>query len=88
MNAVDYMKTKGITDILFVNNIFAANTNMLIAYVDALRFGPVGLTTTPPPETEISIETAVAGEDSVNTETPITEETAAETTVPIEEYWE
>jgi hypothetical protein len=44
MNAIDYMKAKGITDVLFVNNIFAANTNSLISNIDALRFGPVGLT--------------------------------------------
>jgi hypothetical protein len=51
MNAVDYMKKEGITDILFVNNIFAANTQMLIDYINNLRYGPVGLTTVTETET-------------------------------------
>jgi hypothetical protein len=59
MNAIDYMKSKGITDVLFVNNIFAANTQMLIDYLNNLRYGPVGLTTakTEEIETETTAET-------------------------------
>jgi hypothetical protein len=52
MNAIDYMKQEGITDVLFVNNIFAANTQMLIDYLNNLRYGPVGLTTAETEETE------------------------------------
>jgi hypothetical protein len=52
MNAIDYMKQEGITDVLFVNNIFAANTQMLIDFLNNLRYGPVGLTTSETAETE------------------------------------
>jgi hypothetical protein len=37
MSSVDYMKEKGITDVLFVNNIFAANTQSLISGLDTMR---------------------------------------------------
>jgi hypothetical protein len=36
-SAVDYMKEVGITDILFVDNIFAANTNSLINGLNTMR---------------------------------------------------
>jgi hypothetical protein len=43
MSAVEYMKNKGITDILFVDNIFAANTKSLINGLDTMRTGPYRL---------------------------------------------
>jgi hypothetical protein len=43
MSAVDYMKSKEITDVLFVNNIFAANTGSLIDGLNTMRTGPYGL---------------------------------------------
>jgi hypothetical protein len=43
MSAVDYMKEKGITDVLFVNNIFAANTGSLINGLNTMRTGPYNL---------------------------------------------
>jgi hypothetical protein len=57
MSTVDYMKNKGITDVLFVNNIFAANTNLLINGLNTLRTEAYGLTITTAPETEIGAET-------------------------------
>jgi hypothetical protein len=59
MNAIDYLKQEGITDVLFVNNIFAANTQLLIDYLNNLRYGPVGLTTAATEETETDTETTI-----------------------------
>lgn len=41
-NAVSYIKENGITDVLFINNIFAANTDKLIAGIEALYNNPYG----------------------------------------------
>lgn len=41
-NAVEYIKEKGITDVLFVNNIFAANTDSLIDGIEKLYTNPYG----------------------------------------------
>jgi hypothetical protein len=62
MSAIDYMKQQGITDILFVNNIFAANTNSLINGINTLRSEAVGLTEATTAETEISTETTAVTE--------------------------
>jgi hypothetical protein len=74
-NAIDYMKSKGITDVLFVDNIFAANTNSLINDINALRTGPVGVTkaktvTTTAPTTTLAPETTttVPPAQTANTE--------------------
>ncbi len=75
-NAVEYMKQNGITDVLFIDNIFAANTGSLIGGIERLLTSPTGTiipkpveTTTPPPATS---------------ETQPTEATSpAETTVPV-----
>lgn len=37
-SAVQYIKDQQITDVLFLNNIFAANTHSLIRYIDNLRY--------------------------------------------------
>ena len=41
-NAVDYMKENGITDIIFINNAFAANTSSLIDGIEKLFTNPYG----------------------------------------------
>lgn len=41
-NAVDYMKEKGITDVIFINNAFAANTSKLIDGIEKLFTNPFG----------------------------------------------
>jgi hypothetical protein len=62
MSAIDYMKQQNITDVLFINNIFAANTYSLINGINLLRTEAVGLPeettaeTQPPAETEIISE--------------------------------
>ncbi|MDR0991922.1 MAG: hypothetical protein LBL87_03375 [Ruminococcus sp.] len=63
MSAIDYMKQQNITDVLFINNIFAANTYSLINGINLLRTEAVGITeattaeTLPPEETSILPET-------------------------------
>lgn len=41
-NAVEYMKEKGITDVIFINNAFAANTSSLIDGIEKLFTNPYG----------------------------------------------
>ena len=41
-NAVEYMKEKGITDVIFINNAFAANTSSLIDGIERLFTNPYG----------------------------------------------
>lgn len=41
-NAVEYMKEKGITDVIFINNAFAANTSSLIDGIEKLYTNPYG----------------------------------------------
>ncbi|MDR0943724.1 MAG: hypothetical protein LBM41_04240 [Ruminococcus sp.] len=82
MNAIDYMKQEGITDVLFVNNIFAANTQMLIDYINNLRYGPVGLTTAATEETET--ETTL---EQPEPPLELLEETFETTAPPIEEIY-
>lgn len=63
-NAVDYIKEIGATDVLFINNCFAANTSKLITGIERMFSSPTGtvVTTLPPPETEI-ITSTFRGED-------------------------
>jgi hypothetical protein len=92
MNAIDYMKEKNITDVLFINNIFAANTASLIKHIDDLRFGPVGLkTTTVAEETTVAETTApvtALAETTTVAETttapPVENVTVAAETLPVE----
>lgn len=44
-NAVEYIKEKGITDVLFLNNAFAANTSSLISRIEQLYANPYGTLT-------------------------------------------
>jgi hypothetical protein len=82
MNAIDYMKQKNITDVLFINNIFAANTASLIKHIDDLRFGPVGLKTTTVATEPAVVATTVATTTVAETTAPTAETTVPETTAP------
>ncbi len=51
-NAVQYIKDVGATDVLFINNVFAANTSKLIDGIERLLISPTGtVIVTAPPET-------------------------------------
>ncbi|MDR0974450.1 MAG: hypothetical protein LBL80_02025 [Ruminococcus sp.] len=83
MNAIDYMKQKNITDVLFINNIFAANTQSLIKHIDDLRFGSVGVKTeTIATTAETPVTTAPIVESVTAAETVVAETLPAETLPP------
>lgn len=87
-NAVDYIKQVGATDVLFINNIFAANTSMLINDIELLLTSDTGTVVTVPPETtpsETVSETTVS-ETKQPVSSGITPKTPSETkqTVPSE----
>ena len=51
-NAVQYIKDVGATDVLFINNVFAANTSKLIDGIERLLISPTGtVVVTAPPVT-------------------------------------
>jgi len=51
-NAIDYIKQVGATDVLFINNVFAANTSTLISGIERLLTSPTGtVVVTEPPVT-------------------------------------
>ncbi len=51
-NAVQYIKDVGATDVLFINNVFAANTSKLIDGIERMLISPTGtVIVTAPPET-------------------------------------
>ena len=72
-NAVEYIKENGITDVLFLNNAFAANTNSLIDGIEKLYNNPYGtldampegMTETSPAETSAPAETQAPEETAV-----------------------
>lgn len=57
-NAVEYIKRIGATDVLFINNCFAANTSSLIKHIEDLFSSPTGsvVTTVSETKTEVSGE--------------------------------
>lgn len=58
-NALQYIKDVGATDVLFINNVFAANTSKLIDGIERLLISPTGtIVYTAPPETSsVPVET-------------------------------
>lgn len=77
-NAVDYIKEKGITDVLFINNAFAANTNSLIDGIERLYTNPYGtLNEEKIAEVEQYLSTAVTTAAETMPPETVTEETAA-----------
>lgn len=54
-NAVDYIKKIGATDVLFINNCFAANTSSLIKHIEDLFSSPTGSVVTTVTESETTV---------------------------------
>ncbi len=83
-NAVDYIKQVGATDVLFINNVFAANTSMLIDGIERMLTSPTGTVVyTAPAETTAA--TVTTSDTAVHVGiTPITAPVTApvQTTVP------
>ncbi len=73
-NVVTYLKSNGITDVLFINNVFAANTSLLIGYIENLKYdkAPPPVTTTAPPLNTEPPESTTTEETS-QTQPPETE---------------
>ena len=63
-NAVDYIKQIGATDVLFLNNAFAANTSSLISGIENLLYSPFGTAGGGTAETAVSETTVSAAETS------------------------
>ena len=82
-NAVDYIKEVGATDVLFIDNAFAANTSSLISGIERMLTSPTGtIIITEPPVTETS-ETAKDGKTTDKpAKTEKSETKPQETTVP------
>ncbi|MGN0642722.1 MAG: DHHW family protein [Huintestinicola sp.] len=73
-NAVEYIKEQGITDVLFLNNAFAANTGSLIDKIEDLLYNPYGTLSESP-----FVEEEGVSETSAVTEVPKAEESSEET---------
>ncbi len=81
-NAIDYIKQVGATDVLFINNVFAANTSTLISGIERLLTSPTGtvvvtappVTTTAAPavQTVNGTVTSPAGTSPAVTSAPVT----------------
>ncbi|MGN0602595.1 MAG: DHHW family protein [Oscillospiraceae bacterium] len=92
-NAVDYIKKIGATDVLFINNCFAANTSSLIKHIEDLFSSPTGSVVTTVTETETTVpeEQTSTSKKKKKTVTETaepninTEETAATTAPPKQE---
>ncbi len=83
-NAVNYIKKIGATDVLFINNCFAANTSSLIKHIEDLFSSPTGsvvttVTTTEPTELSESVT-----KNKKQKETSVTKKNPAVTTAPAE----
>lgn len=77
-NAVDYIRKIGATDVLFIDNCFAANTSSLIKHIEDLYSSPTGsvVTTVTKTETTLSETTASGGKKKKDKKT--TEQTTDE----------
>lgn len=79
-NAVDYIKEVGATDVLFINNVFAANTSMLIDGIERMLTSPTGTIVYTAPETVTETTAATTTEttaSSTTTSSPAASEKAA-----------
>ena len=92
-NAVDYIKKIGATDVLFIDNCFAANTSSLIKHIEDLYSSPTGSVVTTVTESETTLSEEQTSETKKkkkkkNTEQTVKEENTettkktAETTAP------
>lgn len=83
-NAVDYIRKIGATDVLFIDNCFAANTSSLIKHIEDLYSSPTGsvVTTVTETETTLSETTASSGKKKKDkkTDKKTTEQTVKDKT--------
>lgn len=77
-NAVDYIKKIGATDVLFIDNCFAANTSSLIKHIEDLYSSPTGSVVTTVTETETAPSETIASGGKKKNDKKTTEQTAKE----------
>lgn len=77
-NAVDYIRKTGATDVLFINNCFAANTSSLIKHIEDLYSSPTGSVVTTVTETETSPSETAASDGKKKDDKKTTEQTVKE----------
>lgn len=77
-NAVDYIKKIGATDVLFIDNCFAANTSSLIKHIEDLYSSPTGSVVTTVTETETTPSETTASDGKKKNDKKTTEQTAKE----------
>jgi hypothetical protein len=79
-NAVSYIKQIGATDVLFIDNVFAANTSKLISGIERLYSSPTGtIVYTEPPKTETTAESESSSNTKKTESTTETKSTSEET---------
>lgn len=77
-NAVDYIRKIGATDVLFINNCFAANTSSLIKHIEDLYSSPTGSVVTTVAETETTLSETTASGGKKKKDKKTTEQTVNE----------
>lgn len=77
-NAVDYIKKIGATDVLFIDNCFAANTSSLIKHIEDLYSSPTGSVVTTVTETETAPSETIASGGTKKNDKKTTGQTAKE----------
>ena len=78
MNAVDYIKKIGATDVLFIDNCFAANTSSLIKHIEDLYSSPTGSVVTTVTEIETTPSETTASDGKKKNDKKTTEQNAKE----------
>ena len=77
-NAVDYIKKIGVTDVLFIDNCFAANTSSLIKHIEDLYSSPTGSVVTTVTEIETTPSETTASDGKKKNDKKTTEQNAKE----------
>ena len=77
-NAVDYIKKIGATDVLFIDNCFAANTSSLIKHIEDLYSSPTGSVVTTVTETETAPSETIASDGKKKNDKKTTGQNAKE----------
>lgn len=77
-NAVDYIKKIGATDVLFIDNCFAANTSSLIKHIEDLYSSPTGSVVTTVTEIETTPSETTASDGKKKNDKKTTEQNAKE----------
>lgn len=83
-NALQYIRDVGATDVLFINNAFAANTSSLIGGIERLLISPKGTVTEPPPTEATTVEESVSEESTKSTKATKSTKKTEKDTVPKE----